>query len=350
MIQRLTWRATTVLIASLLLAACDRAVTGPAPQDTPLFLQATTNLPYTDMTPGKLAVYYGWPSAVNDAGGSVDLASDVFDDYNDVVFGDGLQNRTHRDHANSKAIIERLVSGGSTTVYGYIPLGMTTKKLSMKEIRTRVDNWRAMGVSGIFLDEAGYDYGVTRARQNDAVSYVHSRGLKVFINAWNPDDVFGTQVNSTYNPNGTPPLLDSRDTYLLESYQIVEGGYQSTEAWVSRSDRAATYKGRYGTRMAALTTTAASATTPDGFEQSKLDYAWFSTRLYGFDLMGWGEPNFSASDSKLPARLRPTEEISGGGAIEHAYHDQNLHARVFTQGAIEVNSSLKQAMFTSVAP
>ncbi len=45
-----------------------------------------------------------------------------------------------------------------------------------------------MGVSGIFLDEAGYDWPViTRARQNTIIRFVHSLGMSAFLNAYQPE-------------------------------------------------------------------------------------------------------------------------------------------------------------------
>ena len=55
--------------------------------------------------PDKLAIYYGWPSAVNGAGGDINVAAAVFDDYDQVVFGAGLEDPSHGDHANLVAML-----------------------------------------------------------------------------------------------------------------------------------------------------------------------------------------------------------------------------------------------------
>ena len=55
--------------------------------------------------PKKLAIYYGWPSAVSGAGGNVTTAANVFKDYDQVVLGAGLEDGTHPDHTNTAAII-----------------------------------------------------------------------------------------------------------------------------------------------------------------------------------------------------------------------------------------------------
>lgn len=42
------------------------------------------------LLPGKLAIYYGYPSLVNGSNGNLNVATEVFNDYDIVVFGDGL--------------------------------------------------------------------------------------------------------------------------------------------------------------------------------------------------------------------------------------------------------------------
>ena len=37
------------------------------------------------IVPGYLAIYYGWPSLVNGAGGNITLAADYFDDFDIIV-------------------------------------------------------------------------------------------------------------------------------------------------------------------------------------------------------------------------------------------------------------------------
>ena len=51
-----------------------------------------------------------------------------------------------------------------------------------------VRRWKALGVHGIFFDEAGYDFGVTRQRPNEAIDGAHPKP-RVFLNAFDSDDV-----------------------------------------------------------------------------------------------------------------------------------------------------------------
>ncbi|MGH2626856.1 MAG: hypothetical protein ACRDHY_09425, partial [Anaerolineales bacterium] len=255
-----------------------------------------------DLLPGRLAIYHGFPSLVNASSGDPAAASEVFKDYDVVVFGDGLQDPSHPDHANTAAIIANLrTPPNATAVYGYIPIGVTTANLSSEEIQGRVDAWRAMGAAGIFVDEADYAFGVTRRRQNEVVDYVHGKGLAVFINAFDPDDVFSPAIQ-LLNPEGLPAHLGPADTYLHESFQIILSEYQDPAFWAGKSDRAPVYQSEFGTRMAAVTTVSPNQ---PGFDATKFAYAWWSALLYGFEAVGWGELDYSAGDNSLPLRPRP---------------------------------------------
>ena len=353
------------------------------------------------LPPGKLAIYYGFPSKVNGSAGDLDAAAAVFNDYDIVLFGDGLQypqyigaegqvpdygcgQNSHRDHDNTVGIISRLNSTG-TAVYGYVSIGdentawhcdtngdgdVEPAPHTMTEIESRVDAWAAMGVAGIFLDEAEYGFGCSRTRQSDAVDYVHSKGLSAFINAWNPDEVFGADVVNkiTYytgylgtppagpslstvemNPTGAGTHLGADDIYLMEHFQIISGSYRDPGDWAIRSDKALTYKTQYDTRVATVTTP-----TPDkvfdSIDQAKLSYAWWSTLLYGFDYMGWGEANDFSSwgpyADKLLDHTRPDPGQIGSAFTADVIHNPLVHTRTTTAGTIEVIADTTNGVYT----
>lgn len=243
--------------------------------------------------PKKLAIYYGWPSSVN-ATYSVSGAAAVFGDYDMVVFGAGLEDSGHSDHQNTEDIINH-ANMSATSSYGYVDA-----TASQSTIETSIDNWADMGVAGIFCDQFGYDFAVSREKQNDIVQYIHDKSLSAFVNAWDPDDAFSSDVESTYNPSGVACKLGSGDWYLAESYQIINGSYQSATDWSTKAGKMNTYKSSNSTKMACITTTSGA------FDQDKFDYSYFSVVLHGFDAAGWGEPYFSASSASLPFRTRKT--------------------------------------------
>ena len=270
----------------------------------------------------RLAIYYGYPSLVNGANGDIDKAASVFSTYDVVVLGDGLEfpdTRSDRyppgDPAEHQKVL-RMISAvrdrrSGTRFYGYVCLGEMPsphqKKtfLTPNQLEERVNLWRDMGVTGIFLDEAGYDFAVvTRERQNMAVSIIHKLGLSAFVNAYFLDHLFSLEDKlpnadgDAKNPQHLPPLLDHRDLFLLESFQVRNGSYEGVSEWQGRLNQALKYRQAYGARIFAITT----STDQEPFSEEKFNFALWTARLYGLDGFGWGEPNFAAVSNALPDR------------------------------------------------
>ena len=271
--------------------------------------------PAARLAPARLAIYYGYPSLVNGASGDVDRAAATFAEYDVIVLGDGLEFpdvQARRmppgvgpdEHRRTRAIIDRLRAlAPSTRVYGYVDLG-NTQKLPVPEIQYRVRLWSAMGVAGIFLDEAGFDFGVTRERQNAVIDFIHELRLSAFVNAFNPDDVFTATpvpLNGAGggNPAGLPTRLGARDAFLLESFQVRLGEPEAWPAFAARTAAAVAHRDRFQTRVYAVTTTTDRT---EKLASQLYPYAWWSAALWGLDGFGWGEPDFSGVTSKLPAR------------------------------------------------
>lgn len=272
--------------------------------------------------PARLAIYYGYPSLVNGANGDVEKAASVFGAYDVVILGDGLEFPDRgsvrypvgdpEEHQKVLRIIAALRDRGSgTRFYGYVCLGeipsLRGEKISLspEQLEERVNLWKRMGVAGIFLDEAGYDFAaVTRQRQNAAIRIIHALGLSAFMNAYFLDHLFSLEdklpnANGTAkNPEHLPPLLDQRDLFLLESFQVKNGNYENVSEGRARLDLALKYRRRYGTRIFATTTT----TDQEPFSAEKFSYAWWTAHIYGLDGVGWGEPNFAAQSNALPDR------------------------------------------------
>ena len=149
-----------------------------------------------------LLVYYGWPSCLNGGGHPV---ADL-DRYRYVVLGAGLEDPTHPDHEPTRRIIGKTVA----KVFGYIDLGVSSSNLPLRQVRRSARRWRRMGAVGVLLDDFGYDYGVTRRRQNRAVRSAHRLGLPVIANCWDPEDA----MLGPLGPN---------DFLLMESWPYVDG-------------------------------------------------------------------------------------------------------------------------------
>ena len=354
-----------------------------------------------DMAPPKrLAFYYGFPSAVNEAGGSLDRALNAFDKFDLVVFGDTVQfpqfkgeagqvsdfgctQNSHSDHENTQAIINRLQApSGHSQVFGYVSVGgeNTYRRctadgppvpLTLGQIKAHIDMWASMNVTGVFFDEAEYGFGSSRLLQNAAIEYAHVKSLRAFINGYSPHDVFSTEAlgRVTYsagylqgklstepmNELGARSALGPNDIYLLEHYQLLNGNFDDAAAWTTRADAAAKYHKSYGTQIATLTTQAdvypTKANCADLFNQIKYDYAWWSTLLYGFEYMSWGEPSgFSAwgtCANKLPAHQPPAIGPLGDFISEviHPSPGSSVHFRRTRNGSIEVDSTMHTGRF-----
>lgn len=206
------------------------------------------------MCPQNLLIYYAWPTC---------LAVEEFAHYQHVVLGDGLQDPAHP--ARPEPII---AACPLTTFYGYVDVGVSTQNLSLTEIAHRCRLWKATGVQGVLLDDFGYDFGTTPARQQAALGAARAAGLTVIANAWNPADALG--------------VLRDEDIYLLESFQL-----QTRE----RAEKVARYR-RHNVFSIAT----------GEFDQEVFDRTWSWAAREGHRATGWGEPDYSARDGLAPRR------------------------------------------------
>lgn len=296
--------------------------------------------------PQSLLVYYGYPSSLNGLF-SAPLAAAEFGRYDHVVWGDGLELPSHPDHANALAILADPAMA-NTAVYGYVDLGVATQNLSLAEIQSRLDQWQAMGVAGVLLDDFGYDYGTTRARQNAAVDHAHAQGLAVIANAWVPADAFGAGVDAVHNPAGEATHLGPADAYLYESHGVMLDQYEDASAWRAKSDALEAYRGTLGFRVFSITTRATDD--PNSYDEAKFFYAWYAALLAGHEATGWGEFGFSAygaSNSVAHFRTRPVLDpgTAFAGPIEH---QGQVHTRLTDTGRIKLDTTLRTWGFSGL--
>ncbi|WP_281886197.1 hypothetical protein [Paenibacillus sp. YYML68] len=166
----------------------------------------------------RLLIYYGTPKAVNGVWDE-EKSAKALATYDVVVLGQNLETTSHTFHKSTFNVIKLMKENNpNIAIYGYVDLGVSTLNLSIANMKSRVDSWKSMGATGIFLDDAGYDYKVPRERLNTMVNYVHDQGMSAFINAWHPKEVFGSEPHPVYNPTGAASAIDERDIYLLEDF------------------------------------------------------------------------------------------------------------------------------------
>lgn len=275
-------------------------------------------------TAQRFAIYYGWPSAVNGAG-DLDEAARVFSQFAIIVLGDGLHQAGHPDNEPTAAIIARLRATGTTTVFGYVDLGVSTQNLPLETIISSSEAWRRIGAAGIFLDDAGEDFGVSVARRDAAVEGVRQLGLRVILNAHDPEDAFRGRAR-----------LRPGDGYLFESFQVADGRIQPAAQVFAKADRALELALDAGVDVYAV----ASGPADDPGLRSKLDYAWWSTVLYSFAYFQYTTIDYGARSGRLEGHGR--DEVDVGNryleqAVRHIWAE-GLHTRQTDGGEIRLST------------
>jgi hypothetical protein len=253
-------------------------------------LRPTPSVKDIPSPPKYLCIFYGYPSLVNGSAGNTTAATNFFKDFDIIVFGDNLWKTSHPDYTNTKTIIANLRAlKPSIKIFGYIDIGVTTQNLTDVQIKSYVDGWQQMGlgITGVFGDDFGYDYGVTRPRQNSFVDYAHSKSLSVFANSWNIGDALG----------GNDSHLDSahNDFYLLESFLVSDGSYTTLQTNIDKANAAYFYMKTKKVGIACVTTLPSVTSTSNNTDKFKM--SWHGTAMYNFDAFQFTETNFSSISS-----------------------------------------------------
>ena len=268
--------------------------------------------------PKNLLIFYGYMNSFNSATNqwtNEKVAQDMAK-YDICVFGNGVADPTHPDFVNAQIIIARLIAlKPDIKIFGYV-----TANQALASFQTKVNQWDALNIQGIFMDEAGYDYGVTRDQFNEKVIYVHGRikSKLCFANAWNMDHIIGTAndpnfPNSTYNPNLRKSYLNSSDWYLLESFSVNTLSYTASNGFalqadvLARGNKAVALSKQYGIKVAV--SGVVDNASPTG--QTLADFHYHSTVAFGFDAGGTSDSYYGASTAAVMYWARPTPRNIG---------------------------------------
>lgn len=260
--------------------------------------------------PKDVLVYYGWMNSFN-SGTNVWNNEKVSQDmakYKILVLGDGIQNPGHGDYSNTEVIIPRIKSlNSSALIFGYVSVNQ-----SYANFQTKVDQWNTLGVHGIMMDEAGYDYGDVstngRAAFNQKVDYVHGKSSAniCFPNAWNTDHILGTAndptyPNSTWNSSAIESNLTENDWIMLESFPVNttaysgNGGYETAGDWSARGSKANTLRVTYGCNFACI-----NMINNDNVNgQDLFDFAFTSCMIWSFEGFGTSDSLYGASSATV---------------------------------------------------
>ena len=182
-------------------------------------------------TLSNLLVYYGYPIAYKGLYYTDAVISAIGNSYKYWIVGDTYGNASHPEITTTTTIIQGVQALG-VKVYGYVPIGQSTQGLTVAQIKTKIDEWAALDVDGIFLDEFGFDYLNTRSKQIEIVNYVHSLNLPYCANAQVVEDFACDNISqvsypsgdwryinfTTYNPSNLTLPRNSTDVYMFENF------------------------------------------------------------------------------------------------------------------------------------
>lgn len=297
----------------------------------------------------NLLIYYGWLNSFNSATNSWNNESVAQElaQYNLLVFGDGIQSSTHGDYSNTSVIIPRIKAlNTNSLIFGYVTVNQT-----FANFKTKVDEWDTLNVHGIFMDEAGYDYGSssTNSREefNRKVDYIHSKDMNCFANAWKIQHVLGIEndasyPNTSWNPNLVESNLYDSDWYLMESFAInSSGNYESKTQWKSRGDECAEYEEEYGINLAACSVISDS----DSAGQSKFNFIYTSACMFSIAAVGSSDTNYGASSANSKMWTRPNvyhvvnNENIYSVNVQLDVSDSDVYHRYFNKGRMKVDFS-----------
>lgn len=299
--------------------------------------------------PKSLLIYYGYPNSFNSASNGWNNENVAIDmaHYDVVILGNGVANPVHPDYSNTQTITARL----KTIKPDMIIFGYVTANQSLANFQTAVNEWDTLQVHGIFIDEAGYDFGVSRDDLNARIQHVRSKTYAVIsmVNSWNMDHIIGTEndpsyPNTTYNPDLHASLLDDRDYYLLESFVVNTTSYSGNDGYATGSDfyirgnKAIDHSVEYGIKLA-------SVNMINNDNSSGQDLANFSYRAavaYGLELEGTSDTNYGASSSQVhlwplsgPQHVGRTSSI----VVANNLVDSDVYFRVGTRARVSLDFS-----------
>jgi len=268
--------------------------------------------------PKDMLVYYGYLNSFNSGvnGWSNEAVALDMAKYDVLVFGDGVQDPTHPDYANTSVIIPRLkVLKPDALIFGYVSANQ-----SLANFQTKASQWDNLEINGIFIDEAGYDFGVSRADLNNRVSYIRSLDYAVisYANSWNMDHIIGTTndpsyPNSTYNPSLTASLLDSRDYYLLESFVVNtlsysgNAGYATQSDFLTRGNKAINLSNEFGINITSLNVINNDNTSG----QNLANFSYNAAVMYNVEFSGTSDVYYGASSATVKFWNRPNKKHIG---------------------------------------
>lgn len=268
--------------------------------------------------PTDILIYYGWLNSFNYSANSWNnekVAQDMAR-YGVIVIGSGIADPSHGDYSNTAVIIPRIKAlNPNVLIFGYVD---TT--LGLSTFQTQCGQWDALGVHGIFMDKAGYDWGTNRADFNTRVDYIHGQTSAnlIMANAWTVTHILGVEndvsfPNSTYNSGEIESSLEYTDWILLESFAINTdaytgtGGYEDAAGWLYRGEKATELRATYGVRFAA----SGVIGNANGNGNALYQFGLVSAMMFSLDAWGSSDSNYASLSAEVTRWVRPDVDAMG---------------------------------------
>lgn len=281
-----------ILMVAFLVAACF------SPPELPTSMAAAPAQSANIRAPHKLAIYYGWPSTVHCPQSPHLTPAEIFSRYHAVVLGEGLADPSHPDHENTVVLINDMKKQ-DVLAFGYIDMGLITRATppSFAELEREIIQWKTMGVSGIFWDDVGHEfapglnYSDYRHRVDSLVDYTHAAGLRVFLNVWNPEDIFELDSATDSNLTRADVPLREGDIILAESWLVSDNVFVNPMLWYHRAEQLKKYRRKFRFSLACLSTGDDGA----GVEDTGIfRAAYWASVMYQCDFFQFTNPQYSA--------------------------------------------------------
>lgn len=339
----------------------------------------------------RFAVYYGYPSLMSGCEWSeldaVVLAGDIVDSN-----GDYVADTSHSDFSNTQSIVNTY--GDEVEFFGYVPIGLVTAhnngySFEISKLQALIDAWanNFPKLAGIFLDEFGFDYkdgnnpselnywdddangtsGSYRERQKFAVWYCHSKGLKVIVNPWAPEDALSEK--DEYG-NYYPIDYQAGDGILWESFLIANGlyvdqaglAYSTPEKWYSKGsyiyEFAKNHPGFcvYSTSTLPADISPAEFTKPENLQ--KMEFSWWGALLWGNMYFCFTDYNHGAGNGYIfpwwdcvPSEGTTELAYMGSYAQDYPQHssDYSIFTRTTDTGVIKLEFQQHEGCFENLA-
>jgi hypothetical protein len=302
----------------------------------------------------RMMLNYGEPLAINGGNRTISAAAQIYAQHDIVVWSQAPcvspSDSSYEDTQALGAMIKEL--NPAIEIFVYVPIGYIPdwqgRLYSTAEVIAQVDLITPIPwATGVFLDEYGYDYRVSRDRQNAIVKHCHDNGLNVIANSWSTSYCFSNQdiyldwvdnYDGTYgfhgNPSNLATELNSGDYYLFETFfwgseksglnyiQQASDKWRVREGYLYRHDPKTEFSGKsyfeqYGTQTIALDTFV-------GWDDVKYKEAYLGCVALGIHAYGVCTTSYTHADQYINYETPPivAEYSDIGPTIDGAYNNE----------------------------